>query len=131
MLNSMIDHVRATPALRERPEAKAKLAELKLEFDIGRILAYRVAWMQSQKLVPNYEASMSKLFGTEMQQRLANFAVNTLSLAGQLVPGSDDAPLDGRAAQYYQTSVSLTIAAGTSEINKNIIATRGLGLPRG
>jgi alkylation response protein AidB-like acyl-CoA dehydrogenase len=131
MLNSMVDYVRTTPALRGRREVKTKLAELKLEFDIGRILAYRVAWMQSQKLVPNYEASMSKLFGTEMQQRLANFAVNTLGLAGQMIPGNTGAPLDGRAAHYYQSSVSLTIAAGTSEINKNIIATRGLGLPRG
>jgi len=131
ILNSMLEYLRATPALHARADLRLKLAELKLEFDIGRILAYRVAWMQSQKKVPNYESSMSKLFGTEMQQRLANFSVNTLGLAGQLVPGSSGAPLEGRVAHYYQSSVSLTIAAGTSEINKNIIATRGLGLPRG
>jgi len=130
-LHALLDHVRATPALRDRADIRHRLAELVLEFDLGRLLAYRVAWMQSQKQVPNYEASMSKLFGSEMQQRLANFAVDTLGLGGQLLPGDARAPLGGRAALYYQTSVSLTIAAGTSEVQKNIIATRGLGLPRG
>jgi 3-oxocholest-4-en-26-oyl-CoA dehydrogenase alpha subunit len=122
--------------VREQPEAKRealrnRLAELKIEFDIGRMLAYRVAWMQSQKLIPNCEASMSKLFGSEVQQRLANFAVNTFNLAGQLAPGSPLAPLAGSIEQYYLHTVSVTIAAGTSEIQRNIIATRGLGLPRG
>jgi alkylation response protein AidB-like acyl-CoA dehydrogenase len=130
-LNAIAGHVRATPSLRRRVEVRHRLAELVLEFDLGRLLAYRVAWMQSRKLVPNYEASMSKLFGSEMQQRLANFAVNTLGLSGQILPDGRHAVLDGRAPVYYQTSLSLTIAAGTSEVQKNIIATRGLGLPRG
>jgi alkylation response protein AidB-like acyl-CoA dehydrogenase len=130
-LHAVLDYVRARPELRRRAEIRHRLAELALEFDLGRLLAYRVVWMQSRKQVPNYEASMSKLFGSEMQQRLANFAVDTLGLGGQLLPGDPRAPLGGRAALYYQTSVSLTIAAGTSEVQKNIIATRGLGLPRG
>ncbi len=125
VINYVRDHSEVrTPAVRNR------LAELKIEFDLGRILAYRVAWMQSRRLIPNYEASMSKLFGTEMQQRLANFAVNSLGLHGQLAPGSPAARLDGRLEQYYLLAVSLTIAAGTSEIQRNIMATRGLGLPR-
>ena len=54
-----------------------------------------------------------------------------LGLHGQLGPESKHAPLQGRIQQSYMTSVSATIAAGTSEIQRNIIATRGLGLPRG
>jgi alkylation response protein AidB-like acyl-CoA dehydrogenase len=130
-LNAIVEYVRESPRLRRRADIRNHLTELVLEFDLGRLLAYRVAWMQSRKLVPNYEASMSKLYGSEMQQRLAGFAVNTLGLSGQLLPGSAGALLDGRAPLYYQTSVALTIAAGTSEVQKNIIATRGLGLPRG
>ncbi len=111
--------------------ARHGLAELNLEFEIGRLLAYRVAWMQSSGLVPNYEASISKTFGSEMQQRLAGFGIRLLGLAGQLEPGSEWAPLQGRLQRYYLGSVALTIAAGTSEVNRNIVATRGLGLPRG
>jgi alkylation response protein AidB-like acyl-CoA dehydrogenase len=129
ILYDLIDYARERPEIRS-PAVRNRLAELKIEFDLGRILAYRVAWMQSRKLIPNYEASMSKLFGTEMQQRLANFAVNTLGLHGQLAPESHAARLGGRFEQYYLLSTSLTIAAGTSEIQRNIMATRGLGLPR-
>lgn len=129
-LNAVIDYVRQS-GVHRRPEVRTALAELAIEFDIGRILAYRVAWMQSRKLIPNYEASMSKLFGSEMQQRLARFAINTLGLCGQLATSSPRAPLAGIVERYYLATVSLTIAAGTSEIQRNIIAGRGLGLPRG
>jgi alkylation response protein AidB-like acyl-CoA dehydrogenase len=129
VLNDLISYVRERGAARQQA-IRNQLVELKIEFDLGRILAYRVAWMQSRKLIPNYEASMSKLFGSEMQQRLARFAVNTLGLSGQLEAGPW-APLAGRIEQYYLATVPLTIAAGTSEIQRNIVATRGLGLPRG
>jgi alkylation response protein AidB-like acyl-CoA dehydrogenase len=80
--------------------------------------------------VPNYEASMAKTFGTELHQRMARTAYTTLGLRGQVL-GGVWAPLDGQVPMAVLQSVSLTIAAGTSEINRNIIATRGLGLPRG
>jgi alkylation response protein AidB-like acyl-CoA dehydrogenase len=130
VLDGLIDHVRGSTSLKTEA-IRNQLAELKIEFDLGRMLAYRVAWMQSRKLIPNYEASMSKLFGSEVQQRLANFALNTLGLHGQLAHGSRSVLFDGRIEQYYLSTVSVTIAAGTSEVQRNIIATRGLGLPRG
>ncbi len=115
----------AVPAVRHR------LAELKIEFEVGRLLAYRVAWIQSQGRIPNQEASMSKLFGSELQQRLARAGIEMLGLGGQLRSGSKWAPMAGRIADYYLAAVSTTIAAGTSEVMRNIIAMRGLGLPRG
>lgn len=110
------------------PVRRAQLANLATEYQVGRWLSLRVAWKQSAGLVPNHEAAMSKLYGSEMQQRVANYAVNLLGMKGQLnsFPGLATPPVD-----YYQNSLSFTIAAGTSEINRNIIATRGLGLPRG
>lgn len=108
-----------------------KLAELGIEFVAGRLLAYRVASMQAKGQIPNAEASMSKLFGSELQQRLAGAGVDVLGLAGQLAPGSKWAPLAGRLEMYYLGASALTVAAGTSEIMRGIIAGRGLGLPRG
>jgi alkylation response protein AidB-like acyl-CoA dehydrogenase len=113
------------------PTIRHKLAELKIEFEVGRLLAYRVAWIQSQGRIPNQEASMSKLFGSELQQRLARAGIEMLGLGGQLRPGSKWAPMAGRIADYYLASVSTTVAAGTSEVMRNIIAMRSLGLPRG
>jgi alkylation response protein AidB-like acyl-CoA dehydrogenase len=113
------------------PTVRIELAERTIENDVGRYLAYRVAWMQSAGKIPNYEASMVKVFGSELQQRIARTAITLLGLAGQLREGSPWAPLGGRMAETYMATVANTIAAGTSEIQRNIIATRGLGLPRG
>jgi alkylation response protein AidB-like acyl-CoA dehydrogenase len=87
--------------------------------------------MQSQSLVPNYESSMSKAFNSELTQRNARRGINLLGLHGALRPESDHAVLEGQYCRLYMSSVSATIAAGSSEIQRNVIATRGLGLPRG
>jgi alkylation response protein AidB-like acyl-CoA dehydrogenase len=108
-----------------------KLSELAIEFTAGRILAYRVASMQARGQIPNTEASMSKMYGSELQQRLAGSGMQIMGLAGQLEPGSRWAPLAGRIEQFYLYASALTVAAGTTEIQKGIIAGRGLGLPRG
>ncbi|MFQ5472697.1 MAG: acyl-CoA dehydrogenase family protein [Dehalococcoidia bacterium] len=115
----------------DEPTVRNKLAELGIEFELGRLLAYRVASMQAKGQIPNAEASMSKLYGSEMQQRLAGAGLQILGLPGQLEPGSVHAPLAGALEQYYLLGAALTVAAGTSEIQRNIIASRGLDLPRG
>ncbi len=87
--------------------------------------------MQSQKLVPNYEASMSKAYNSELSQRNARRGINILGLAGALKPESEHTVMEGMYCQLYMRTVPATIAAGSSEIQRNVIATRGLGLPRG
>jgi alkylation response protein AidB-like acyl-CoA dehydrogenase len=111
-------------------QMRHRLAELKIEFEVGRLLSYRVAWLQSQGQVPNYEASVSKMYGSELAQRLASVGMQLLGVEGQLAPGSLHARLRGRFETLYLNAAALTVAAGTSEINRGIIATRGLGLPR-
>lgn len=117
--------------LAEDPLVRRRLADLAIEVEVSRLISYNTAWMQSQELVPNKEASMGKVFGTELQQHVAAAGMSLLGLYGQLEPGSKYAPLKGRIERSYLMSISATIAAGTSEIQRNIIATRGLGLPRG
>ena len=133
----VVEYAKKTPAretrdstLYEVSSIRHALADVALSFTVGRLMSYRVAWMQSQGLVPNYEASMAKTLGTELHQRMGRVAYATLGLSGQVLEGQW-APLHGQVPQTVLSSVSLTIAAGTSEINRNIIATRGLGLPRG
>jgi alkylation response protein AidB-like acyl-CoA dehydrogenase len=113
------------------PGVRDGLAELAIEAAISRLLSYRVVWMQSQSLIPNYEASMRKMFGSELSQRVANFGTRLIGLPSQRVDVDDAyAPLRGELGRAYMRTVPSTIAAGSSEIQRNIIATRGLGLPR-
>jgi alkylation response protein AidB-like acyl-CoA dehydrogenase len=114
----------------DRPPVRYGIADLAVAVEVGRLLAYRVAWMQSAKLVPNQEASISKVYGTELEQKFGNFAVKALGMFGQLNSDSPRAVLGGMARNTYLSSLGVTIYAGTSEIQRNIIAQRGLGLPR-
>ena len=107
------------------------MAQRYVETEVARLIAYRVAWMQSQGIVPNREASMSKVFGSETFQRVADTGMKVLGQYGLLVQEDKWAPLYGRFQDAWRHSFSNTIAAGTSEIQRNIIASRGLGLPRG
>ena len=113
------------------PVMRNRFADLAIEVEVSKLISYNIAWMQSQGLVPNKEASMGKVLGTELQQHVSYTGMQMLGMHGQLGPGSSHAPLKGRIEHMYLTDVSQTIRAGTSEINRNIIATRGLGLPRG
>ncbi len=108
-----------------------KLAEIGVELAVERNLCHRIAWMQSKGLVPNYQSSIAKLLGSEVGQRECNVFMQALGLYATLERDSPHAPLRGKVLRKYLDSVANTIRAGTSEIQRNIIATRGLGLPRG
>jgi alkylation response protein AidB-like acyl-CoA dehydrogenase len=119
-----------TSALGTDPLVRYELADRMVEVEVGRMLSYRVASMQNRGLIPNYEASLLKLYTTELNQRIANTGVEMLGQYGQLDRGSEWAPNKGRNCYTYLRSVAYTIEGGTSEIQRNIVATRGLGLPR-
>jgi len=116
--------------LAKDPVVRGKLAELAIKLEVGQTLAYRIVWMLSQELVPNYESSMLKVFSYELSNRLLGTGTQIMRLYGQLETGSKWAPLKGRIENAYLNSVGFITAAGTHEIQRNIIATRGLGLPR-
>lgn len=125
------EHKRNGKLLSEDPIIRHNLSQLAVDVEISKMMSYNIAYMQSQNIVPNKEASMGKAFGTELQQRIARQGMKILGLYGQLEPDSKYVLLQGRLEKAYMISVSATIAAGTSEIQRGIIATRGLGLPRG
>ncbi len=132
------DIVAAVAGVRERRgsansnvAAKLALADLAVANEISRLLSYRVAWMQTRGLIPNSEASMCKLLSSELTQALAAAGVRLLGLYGALRAGETRAPGDGALGSSYVQSVAATVGGGTSEIQRNILATRGLGMPRG
>ena len=117
--------------LADDPVIKNELSQLAVQIEAVRLMCYNVAWMQSQDMIPNKEASITKAYGTEMLNRLYGLGVKIMGPFGQLDPGSKWAPLSGRIENAYLRSFGGMVAAGTSEIQRNVIATRGLGLPRG
>ncbi|MFW6118333.1 MAG: acyl-CoA dehydrogenase family protein [Chloroflexota bacterium] len=115
--------------LSHEPIVRNKLAQLRIEFEIGRLLVYRVALVMDGGRAPNREAAMSKAYSTAFEQRLAKAAMEILGPYGQLLSDSKLAPIRGLAVHSYLASKGYSLQAGTSEILKNVLATRGLGLP--
>jgi alkylation response protein AidB-like acyl-CoA dehydrogenase len=129
-------------AVKERLDSKlgrthrAELADRFIEANAARLMSYQVISMQNRGLVPNHEASAVKIYAAELNQRTYNTAIKIFGMYGQLERGDKGGVTEryainkGRFARTYLQAVASTIAGGTSEINRNIIATRGLGLPR-
>ncbi|MBI3744431.1 MAG: acyl-CoA dehydrogenase family protein [Chloroflexi bacterium] len=114
--------------LKENEVLRHKLAELQVELRVSRLLAYRVAWLQSQNKSLAYESSMSKLYTGEMAQRLSQVVMEAFGLYGQIKEHSPHEHLRGKMQQIYLTQRGITIGGGTSEIQRNLMARRGLGL---
>ncbi len=112
------------------PRLKGRLAELITECEVARTIHYYVTWMQSQGKVPNYEAAMCKLLGFEAIQHVAEFGMQVFKHYGLLTGQSPLAPIYGRISSCYLRSYGHSLEAGTSEIDRDVIAQRGLGLPR-
>ena len=104
------------------PNVKREFVDRWIECEVAKMLSYRVISMQAANLIPNHEASMCKLFSSELGQKIANLSMHLYGMNGML---------RNRAGMGYMQAVSSTIAGGTSEVQRGIIATRGLGLPRG
>jgi alkylation response protein AidB-like acyl-CoA dehydrogenase len=116
--------------LSENPIIRNRLADLLVECEVGRLMCYRIAWMEDRNQVPNYEASTAKTLGAELGQKISNIGLDLMGLYGQLGHGHS-VPIKGMLHEAYLYTRGDTIAGGTSEINRNVIAMRGLGLPRG
>ncbi len=128
LLGRILDRYRSTAHCRRpSPRLRLELADLTTSLEVIRLLCYRSAWLQSAGRTPNAEAAMTKLLGSEWCQRVTNAAMKVLGLEGS---ATTDDPLALEGAREYLHAVSRTIGGGTSEVQRNILATRGLGLPR-
>ncbi|MFH1139090.1 MAG: acyl-CoA dehydrogenase family protein [Pseudomonadota bacterium] len=116
--------------LARRPDVRKKLAVVATDIEVFYGFYWQSIRMLDQGRVPLLESSALKLVFTELSLKLAQAAVDVLGPYGVLDKGSKHAPFGGRVGLGYLDALSGPIGAGTSEIQKNILATRGLGLPR-
>ncbi len=108
---------------------RLELADRFIEAEVVRSLSLRILSMQERGQVPNYEASMAKMFTTELNQRIARTGLKLLGL--ESAARRTDDSMAARWVHHYLRTVANTIEGGSSEIQRNVVATRGLGLPRG
>ena len=118
----------APPAVRTM--SRLGFADVVIANNVGRALGYRIGDMQTRGEHPSYEASMVKVFQSELSQRIYNFGLNALGLSGQVRAGDGRAPLLGEFAENYMLISPASVYSGSNEVQRNIIASRGLGLPR-
>ncbi|MCL0101698.1 acyl-CoA dehydrogenase family protein [Dehalococcoidia bacterium] len=112
---------------------RSRLAQIAIEIKVCQLLNYRFVWLHGQGRDPSYEASEVKVFGSEMTQRLMQISGQVLGLYSQIqrATANDNlVRLGGRVEQQLRYSIAFTIMGGTSEVQRNLIAGRGLGLPR-
>ena len=144
-LDVLTDYVRTTTRdgapLKDDPTVRSRMARLHTEAEVARVMGLKVvdrsvkaehATKEGGQYVPppTVESSEYKLFATEFSRRLANASMDIGGPGSQLRVRTEDAPMVGRAESTYRYTVIDTIGGGASEIQKNIIARRGLGLPK-
>lgn len=131
----LADYVRSAKKdgqpLNQDPIIRQKVAQLATDLEVARLLGIKFvdAAINSGK-TPTVEASIYKLFATELSLRVADATMDIVGPGAQLALGTEDAPLRGRGESCYTYTVIDTIGGGSSEVQKNIIARRGLGLPK-
>ena len=134
MLESLVEYVAETKengvSLSQNPVIRHKLAERAVELETLKMLSYEIAWKMGQGVIPIYEASRNKAYGDCIQERMANTGTEILGAYSQIDQNSKFAKLKGAIQHLYLLFPGITIAAGTDEIEKNIIGQFKLGLPK-
>jgi alkylation response protein AidB-like acyl-CoA dehydrogenase len=112
------------------PLVRERLATMRVNCEVARLLALRCSWVAATGGMPGVEGSMHKLWYAEAMTADAAELVDMLGAEGVLAHGEPDAPVDGWVEHLHRHAAVTTIYGGTSEVQRDIIASRGLGLPR-
>ena len=117
-------------ALKNDPVIRDRIGALAADLEVARQFQMRNSRLVEQGRVPLHEAAMGKVFASELQERLGQAALDILGTAGLLSEDTPGAPVGGHMEQLLRHSIMGMIGGGTSEIQRNVIAQRGLDLPR-
>ncbi|MEB4212158.1 acyl-CoA dehydrogenase family protein [Mycobacterium sp. 94-17] len=112
------------------PITRMAVARAVERVEVGRALSYRVAHLQAADALDPALPSLSKLYHSELTAELRALGAQILGLAGELMPDDPGAVLDGHFSEGLLLSLLHSIGGGTSEIQRDLISTAGLGMPR-
>lgn len=130
----LLDHVRQATLdgrpMKDDPIVRDRIGAMAAEIEVARQLMTQSVIIMEQGRVPAHESAMSKTYTAEMIQRLTETAIDLVGMGGTLAEGSPGAIANGRIDQVLRQSIMLVVGGGTNEIQRNIIAQMGLGLPR-
>lgn len=129
VIERLVEYAQST-GLAADATVRQKLADVRVRYEAARLLSYRALSQQARGQVPTVEVSIARLHNTQIEQLVSHVGLEILGLAGQLTHDAPDAPLAGLVWRQWVRNIPTTIAAGTTEVQKNVIARRGLGLPR-
>ena len=135
LFEAIIDYTRTTERngrpLMELPAVREGIARLAMDVEAAKVIQDMAASKTAAGLDVHGDAAVLKVFCTELESRLSNFA---MELVGQVGPVLDESaglhPLVRAANRAQRLNVAITIAGGTNEIQRNIIATQALGMAR-
>jgi alkylation response protein AidB-like acyl-CoA dehydrogenase len=113
-----------------RPEVRRRIARVAMEDEVSKLLQRRCVWMTEAGQIPVAEGPMSKVFSTEALVRASQDVMEMVGPDAARSYFEPTAPRQGRFEHLMRFSLGTTIYAGTSEVQRSIIAQRGLGLPR-
>lgn len=116
-------------AVSEEPWVRDELARIAVDLDVLKLMNLRTASMVAAGTVPYHDASLNKIFGTELHQRAFGTCLRVMGRTGGLV-GGDGVPDDGLISRWFMQDVLLTFGGGANEVHRNIVAMVGLGMPR-
>jgi alkylation response protein AidB-like acyl-CoA dehydrogenase len=119
-----------TPPLSDGPVVRDRIARLAAEIEVGRQLMMHCAELAADGITPPEYGAISKVFSAELMERFGEAALDILGMRAALseqMPGAID---NGRFEQNLRHSLMWVISIGTNEIQRSLIAQRGLGLPR-
>ena len=114
----------------DQPWVQEHLARVHAELEFLRLINWKVAWQATQGHLDVADASTIKVFGTEFYLRAFRLLMEVIGQAGYLKRGSPAAVVAGRLEMYARSLIILTFGGGTNEIQRDLIAIFGLGLPR-
>ena len=120
----------AAGTLASSESARLAIAELAADVEVARLFSMRSAAMIEAGQVPVAEASLNKVWYSELRQRICATALDLIGEQGQLGYGDEAAPGGGSLERGYRASTVVKFGGGTNEVQRNIIAQAGLGMPR-